>query len=584
VRSNSVPFVASLIVLAACHDASAPVKPAAIKLVAGNAQTGTVGQPLGAVPTFEVYDGSGAPLGGVKFTVGVKEGGGHVTSVPSRTSAGPTGVGVWTLGPRVGVNSITVTVGGLEPLVINATARAGAAQRIVPSGPTTFVARVGEPAPGFTARLLDGFDNPVGGETVNLTLAGGGAVSAAVTSDQDGTVAITDWILSQTAGRSVLTLTSGQATLSVVANLAPGDPTQLVAIDGDKQSAFAGTAVDPIHVRVADRYGNGVPNQPVSLAVSSGGGSIAAPNATSGADGVVTVPAWTLGRSALAQGLRATTGAIAIDVTASVKSDYNIDVRFFGPEMTDEQRALFTNAAARISGVVVGDVPDATFAGTDVSTECGIAGLPTLNETIDDLVIYASVQDIDGAGRILAEAGPCVFRPDAQGNLTAIGVMLFDSADLASMTAQGTLQDVITHEMLHVVGIGTLWSKRNLIVAAGTSSVAYIGAQGRVGCVDDGGTNTCATSVPVENNGVPGTADAHWREYTFGSELMTGYVNSGGMQFSAITIGSLADIGYMVNPFAADPYRVPLPGAARDIVPAPPTGWEKRPGAGRVMP
>lgn len=126
--------------------------------------------------------------------------------------------------------------------------------------------------------------------------------------------------------------------------------------------------------------------------------------------------------------------------------------------------------------------------------------------------------------------------------------------------------------------------RADLFVAGGTASVAYIGTQGRVGCVDDGGTTTCATSVPVENNGVPGTADAHWREYTFGSELMTGYVNSGGMQLSAITVGSLADIGYVVNPFAADPYRVPLPGASPDIVPAPPTGWEKRPGSGRVMP
>jgi hypothetical protein len=68
--------------------------------------------------------------------------------------------------------------------------------------------------------------------------------------------------------------------------------------------------------------------------------------------------------------------------------------------------------------------------------------------------------------------------------------------------------------------------------------------------------------VPVENNLVPGTSDAHWRESVFGNEMMTGYANLGGMPLSAITVGSLGDIGYEVNPFAADPFRIPGTGGA----------------------
>jgi hypothetical protein len=64
---------------------------------------------------------------------------------------------------------------------------------------------------------------------------------------------------------------------------------------------------------------------------------------------------------------------------------------------------------------------------------------------------------------------------------------------------------------------------------------------------------------------------------------MTGYVNYGGMPLSAITVGSLADIGYVVDPLAADPYRVPVSTSSQDRIPAPATGWEKRP-IGRVMP
>jgi hypothetical protein len=36
--------------------------------------------------------------------------------------------------------------------------------------------------------------------------------------------------------------------------------------------------------------------------------------------------------------------------------------------------------------------------------------------------------------------------------------MQFGTADLAAMQANGTIGDVITHEMGHVLGIGTIWS------------------------------------------------------------------------------------------------------------------------------
>ena len=583
--SNRTLIVAfALVAATACEDSTPPAKPASIKLLAGDGQVGTVGELLPTAPTFGVYDAGGNPLSGVKFTVSVVSGDGRVSSVPGRTSRGPTSVGVWNLGPHTGVNELTVTVSGLAPIKITATANAGSAARIASSSPVTFSARVGDAAPSVTARVLDTFDNPVTGASVSVALSGGGSASPTLVSDADGNVTVSDWILSHVAGSNVLTLSSGTARLAVTANLSPADPTQLVVIDGDKQSALAGTTLQPIHLRLEDRFGNGVPNQTVALNVSAGSGTLAAAGAMSAADGFVTLPEWTLGRTALPQSVHAAFGTVAsVDLSAAVQSDYDIDVRFFGPEMTDAQKALFTNAAARIRAIVVGDVPDAQMVNTDVSADCGIAGLPTLNETIDDLVIYASVQPIDGSGRILAEAGPCTFRPDAQGNLTAVGVMLFDSADVATMTTQGILQDVITHEMLHVVGIGTLWSTMHLLTGEGTSVVSYFGTQGVAGCVNDGGTATCAQSVPVENNGVPGTTDSHWRETTFGSELMTGYVNYGGMPLSAITVGSLGDMGYTVNPFAADPYRVPVSGSSQDRIPAPPAGWEKRP-IGRVMP
>ena len=37
-------------------------------------------------------------------------------------------------------------------------------------------------------------------------------------------------------------------------------------------------------------------------------------------------------------------------------------------------------------------------------------------------------------------------------------MMQFDSADLASLEAQGQLVNVILHEMGHVLGLGTIWT------------------------------------------------------------------------------------------------------------------------------
>ena len=72
--------------------------------------------------------------------------------------------------------------------------------------------------------------------------------------------------------------------------------------------------------------------------------------------------------------------------------------------------------------------------------------------------------------------------------------------------------------------------------------------------------------VPVENGREwgAGSQDGHWRESVFGNEIMStsgsGHVSE---PVSAITIQSLADIGYAVDVSRADSYRLPPPGTAR---------------------
>jgi hypothetical protein len=77
-----------------------------------------------------------------------------------------------------------------------------------------------------------------------------------------------------------------------------------------------------------------------------------------------------------------------------------------------------------------------------------------------------------------------------------------------------------------------------------------------------GTTYSGGNKVPVENCGpaspVPcgaGTYNSHWREPTFTTELMTGFLNGGvANPLSRLTVASLEDLGYGVNYAGADNY------------------------------
>jgi hypothetical protein len=187
-------------------------------------------------------------------------------------------------------------------------------------------------------------------------------------------------------------------------------------------------------------------------------------------------------------------------------------------------------------------------------------------ETVDDVIIFAELKPLDGVGNLLGQAGPCFF--NTLNNKPIIGTMQFDVADLAAMDANGTLTAVITHEMGHVLGIGSLWdtgvSTGFLLTGAGSSDPFFSGVNAKDYFQRMGGTILAGNGVPVENClvGVPascgvGTRDSHWRESVFKTELMTGYVSTTSNPLSTVTIGALADQGYVVNYAAADPYTLP---------------------------
>jgi hypothetical protein len=327
---------------------------------------------------------------------------------------------------------------------------------------------------------------------------------------------------------------------------------------------MAGTAVPAVPtVVVRDPSGNPLPGLTVTFA-AAGGGSVLNATTTTNSSGVASAGRWTLGPVALLNTLTATAPGITAAPVVFRGSGcqgggagYTMTV-CFTTTMTASQRGVFQTAAARWGSVITADLSN-TIA--DIPADDCREDSPALDMTIDDLVIFAAIEPIDGPGQVLGAAGPCYIRDDAS-ELPVLGVMFFDVADVAQLEANGGFASVILHEMGHVLGIGTMWNYFGLLQNPSSDAVVrdtwYSGTEGLAGFNAIGGATYSGLKVPVENTGGQGTANGHWRESLLGRELMTGYLNGGSNPMSLLTVRSLTDLGYTVDASAADNFSVTL--------------------------
>ena len=248
-------------------------------------------------------------------------------------------------------------------------------------------------------------------------------------------------------------------------------------------------------------------------------------------------------------------------VGADPVEPFNLELRGVS-SLSPTVAAAFTTAADKWESVIVRGTAPYTL---PVNQSC-LTG-PGAPSVVDDLVIDVAVVAIDGPGNVLGSAGPTCMASAT--DLAVTGEMRFDSADVTALLADGSFDDVVLHEMGHVLGIGTLWNtvpyggSRNLTAGAGTSSTRFTGPRAIAEYSTMLGVQD-AVSVPVESTGGPGTQDAHWSEARFGDEIMTGWIDVGHMPLSRMTVASLADLGLQVDLDAADIFVLPaLRPAAR---------------------
>ncbi|MGH7499082.1 MAG: galactose oxidase-like domain-containing protein [Gemmatimonadales bacterium] len=330
--------------------------PAAIRLVAGDAQSGVVGQPLADSLVVEVVDADGVPVHGmeVEFRVTAEDPGAEVA--PEKASTDPKGraaarvvlgtvAGSWIVEARV-----TGAASQLLVARVTATAAAGTPDTVRAVSGQDQGGRVGSMlSDSLAVEVVDAFGNVTAGTEVSWEVSGGGTVSGATTMTAANGRAAVQRQLGSAAGDQATTATvagvkGSPVTFHHVA--VAGDASALLPVSGGGQTEKVGTELrSPIVAKVVDPDGNAIPGKTVTWSAGQGG-SADPETVTTGADGIAAT-VWTLGGSLGAQTL-----------TASAAGLGNVGFTASGTPGNPAQAAIIIQpSSSAVNGVALGTQP-----------------------------------------------------------------------------------------------------------------------------------------------------------------------------------------------------------------------------------
>ena len=217
--------------------------------------------------------------------------------------------------------------------------------------------------------------------------------------------------------------------------------------------------------------------------------------------------------------------------------DFDIELVLL-EEFTESQKNVLQYVARRWMAIVMEDLPDYEFT-EGWSGQCGSNQfeIPP-GDRIDDLRIYVTKERLN----VLGFGGPIVLRETT--HLPVLGCIGLDLSH-ADLLITGL------HEIGHVLGVGSLWEELGYYQTPPDGDQHFNGPLAVAAFDAAGGWDYAGAKVPVEGG--------HWRGSVFGDELMT---PTGTGAISAITVQSLADLGYVVDVTQADPYVLSATGSS----------------------
>ncbi len=228
-------------------------------------------------------------------------------------------------------------------------------------------------------------------------------------------------------------------------------------------------------------------------------------------------------------------------------------------KLSEADREIFIRAAHRWERVITADVPDIDFRDFPIEQFSENLGAPIAWDTVvDDLLIFVRLRSLShlGLGDIAGSATVEYVRSNSV--LPSISTLAIDR-DYFYQADPRYVSSLVLHEMGHCLGFyAGVWLLADVLadpemISNPNADPHFTGTGARFQFSQLGGH-----VYRYPSKGVPVGDGTHWRRTVFGDELMiSGWMSPFRSPLSAITIASLADLGYQVNIDAADPYRVP---------------------------
>ncbi len=550
-----------------------------LELASGGGQRALRGTRLARPVVFRALDAAGGPVPGVR--VAFVPSAGHGVAAPDTVATNEDGLAgtTWTLGNEPGPQSLVASVA--RPGGPTAQAAATAVPPRVPVADSIFVASGdGQRAPrGSTLPapvvvvVLDETGRPLPNILVSFAAAPGHGQARPESDRTDaGGRARTRWTLGEPLGTQRLVVTAAGRLSAQVSATAVERPVtnQPPTVDATVPTLLLQTGGTSVSVSARSLFSD-PDGDALAFSAVTDDGSVT--QVAVRQDTFFVSPGTGTGSTKIR--LTATDAAAAsasqtfwtTTLPALDNSSYNIHIADH-TETGLSADTLFTQAVARWEQAIAGNLPSQPLLSDFVFDAC-LERFSVFAE-VDDVVVFVTIRDIDGPGGTLAAAGQCGVRRPEDTGLPVFGFIYFDAADRSGVWADD-LYDVTLHEFGHVLGIGTLWQGHLVNPSRPNNAGAdthFNGTRARAAFDAAGGTAyTAGEKVPVDNRAIVGSSDVHWRLSVLGDELMTAVIyNDADNPLSAITLQSLADLGYTVNASAADSWT--YASARRDAMAA----------------
>ena len=233
-----------------------------------------------------------------------------------------------------------------------------------------------------------------------------------------------------------------------------------------------------------------------------------------------------------------------------------------GHRLTSTQVQIVEDAARRWEKVIIGDIPDIDYSAVPFDSEKSINwgaarhdNKVIIDVVVDDLCVLVTTNpDPEG---YFALGGVVEYRADS--GFPVISRIVIEESQVLETATDKMFETTVLHELGHTLGFGTSWEEDLLMEPSWDNlpdTDTHFSGPLAVQAFDAaGGDSYPGKKVPVSGEG----DDGHWRPSVFGNELMVYDVDLNlPAPLSAITIQSLADLGYEVDVSQADPYTLPV--------------------------